>query len=64
MKAATRRPRRLPQCRVWDLGFTPTRAIGVALSVPMSKTPMHECQALAPGVLRHLRAMGWKLVKV
>lgn len=43
-------------------GMTAEQAVGVALSIPMSKTNMSECQNIAPDVLDHLRRMGWKFV--
>jgi hypothetical protein len=51
----TRKKRRL------DGSLTAAEAMGVALSIPMGRTTMGECQSVAPGVLRHLEAMGWEL---
>jgi hypothetical protein len=45
-------------------GLSAEEAMGVALSIPMGNTEMGECQRLAPGVVKHLFAMGWKLERV
>jgi hypothetical protein len=42
-------------------GLTAEKAVGVALSIPMSTTTMDECQRLAPGVVEHLRRMGFEV---
>jgi hypothetical protein len=43
--------------------YTIPQAIGIALSILMSKTTMGECQQVAPKFIRHLRALGWKLAR-
>jgi hypothetical protein len=45
-----------------DGKLTPEQAVGVALSIPMSGTEMHVCQAAAPGVIQHLKNMGFEVV--
>lgn len=45
-------------------GLTAVQAVGVALSIPMGRTPMHKCQELAPKVVRHLMAMGFVVTPI
>lgn len=42
--------------------LTATQALGVALTVPASSMTMGECQAAAPVMLDHLRAMGYDVM--
>jgi hypothetical protein len=43
-------------------GLTPVQALGVALSVVLGDTEMGECQDIAIGIIKHLKAMGFKIV--
>lgn len=47
---------------VTETQLSAVEALGVALSVQAPTTTMGECQEQAPGMLEHLRAMGFDVV--